>query len=218
MTKAKKFIAAAAAALALASSPAFALTAPEALQTMQAHGFYGVKDFDREHGYWTAKAISKEGVRHYLLLNDATGEFLAFTRADIGTRLPGISQVIEKLRQLGFAVINDVEFDDGLWEAKVRQHERGAKVKLHLHPVTLEVISQVSRGGNAAQPGNPNPTPILTAQQVVAALQAAGYRNVHDLEFEHGRWEADAVNAAGQRVELHINPYTGAIERERLDD
>ena len=91
-------------------------------------------------------------------------------------------------------------------------------MKLHLHPVTLEVISQVSRGGNAAQPGNPNPTPILTAQQVVAALQAAGYRNVHDLEFEHGRWEADAVNAAGQRVELHINPYTGAIERERLDD
>ena len=84
MTKAKKFIAAAAAALALASSPAFALTAPEALQTMQAHGFYGVKDFDREHGYWTAKALSKEGVRHYLLLNDATGEFLAFTRADIG--------------------------------------------------------------------------------------------------------------------------------------
>ena len=66
MTKAKKFIAAAAAALALASSPAFALTAPEALQTMQAHGFYGVKDFDREHGYWTAKALSKEGVRHYL--------------------------------------------------------------------------------------------------------------------------------------------------------
>ena len=63
MTKAKKFIAAAAAALALASSPAFALTAPEALQTMQAHGFYGVKDFDREHGYWTAKALSKEGVR-----------------------------------------------------------------------------------------------------------------------------------------------------------
>ena len=61
MTKAKKFIAAAAAALALASSPAFALTAPEALQTMQAHGFYGVKDFDREHGYWTAKALSKEG-------------------------------------------------------------------------------------------------------------------------------------------------------------
>ena len=51
MTKAKKFIAAAAAALALASSPAFALTAPEALQTMQAHGFYGVKNFDRKHGY-----------------------------------------------------------------------------------------------------------------------------------------------------------------------
>ena len=35
---------------------------------------------------------------------------------------------------------------------------------------------------------------------------------------DDGRWEADAYNAAGQRVELYINASTGAVEREKLDD
>ena len=123
--------------------------------------------------------------------------------------LPGAAQVADKLRGLGYSVIRDLELDDGLWEAKVRQNRTSESVEVVLHPVTLAVLSQVGASGGAN---------VLPAANVVQLLQAAGYSRVRDLEFDDGRWEADAYNAAGQRVELTINAATGAVEHEKLDD
>ena len=91
----------------------------------------------------------------------------------------------------------------------MRQTRNSEKVEVVLHPVTLAVLSQTGQAGGAN---------VLPAANVVQLLQAAGYTRVRDLEFDDGRWEADAYNAAGQRVELYINASTGAVEREKLDD
>ncbi|RMX01787.1 PepSY domain-containing protein [Allofranklinella schreckenbergeri] len=61
--------------------------------------------------------------------------------------------------------------------------------------------------------------PSLTAEQVRARLEKAGYTGIHDVDYDDdGYWEADAVNRAGQRVDLRIDPHSGAVLRERRDD
>ena len=51
----------------------------------------------------------------------------------------------------------------------------------------------------------------LTASEVRARLEAQGYTNVNDVEFEDGVWTADARSADGNRVDVSIDPATGKI-------
>lgn len=214
----RRLMAAAAAALALSAAPmAQAITAAQAVDAIHQSGLYAPYDLEKEYGLWTAKAVSAEGLRHYVLIDDASGAVTVFRRVDLGVRLPGARQVAEHLHRLGWGVVKDVEFDDGLWEAEVRQKRGAPKVEVVLHPVTLQVLNNVSPSGGGQAGGGNAGGQVLSAAQVVQLLQAAGYRNIHDVEFENGRWEADAINPAGQRVELYLNAVTGAIEREKLD-
>lgn len=210
MTFVRTALASVAATVALAAAPAaWAITAQQALQAIQAHGYVAPNDLERQYGYWTAKAVSQDGQRVRVLVSDVDSSFTAIQKSDIGTKLPGATQVADKLRGMGYSVIRDLDLDDGLWEAKVRQTRTSESVEVVLHPVTLAVLSQVGAAGG---------TNVLPAANVVQLLQAAGYSRVRDLEFDDGHWEADAYNSAGQRVELTINAATGAVEREKLDD
>lgn len=195
-----------------AGALAQAMSAPEALNLMQSRGYHAVYDLEKAYGHWTAKAVNANGARTYLLVNDANGQLHALTRADLGARLPGAAQVAERVRSMGYAQVRDIEFDDGLWEAEVRQSAHAPKQELVLHPVTLEVL------GHNGAPAGGQAAAVLSAEQVIHALHAAGYRHIRDLELDDGRWEAEATNAAGQRVDLYINASTGAVEREKLDD
>ena len=52
-----------------------------------------------------------------------------------------------------------------------------------------------------------------------AALVQAGYTRIHDLDYDNdGYWEADAVNSRGERVELRVDQFSGAVLRENRDD
>lgn len=59
-------------------------------------------------------------------------------------------------------------------------------------------------------------TPQLTIRDVYDRVEAAGYRDQREIDFDHGRYEVKAVNAQGQRVKLHVNAATGAIEGVRV--
>ncbi|WP_053244693.1 MULTISPECIES: PepSY domain-containing protein [unclassified Achromobacter] len=62
------------------------------------------------------------------------------------------------------------------------------------------------------------PASILSISQIHDAITAAGYRDVTEIELEHGRYEAKARDAQAQRVKLYVNAHTGAIERTKFDD
>lgn len=49
-------------------------------------------------------------------------------------------------------------------------------------------------------------------------MEAAGYRDIREIEYSHGRYEVEARNAQGQRVKLQVNADTGAVERTRTRD
>lgn len=68
----------------------------------------------------------------------------------------------------------------------------------------------------AAQPGRMYYGPALTIRQIYDQLDAAGYRDLREIEWSDGRYEVKGRNAQGARVKLELDGNTGAILRERI--
>lgn len=62
------------------------------------------------------------------------------------------------------------------------------------------------------------PAPVWSIRQVHDALEAAGYRDITEIELEHGRYEVKASDTQARRVKLYVNAHNGAIERSKLRD
>ena len=71
-----------------------------------------------------------------------------------------------------------------------------------------------------AQTQTPPPAnaPQLTVRDNYDRVEAAGYRNIREIEHEHGRYEVKAQNAQGAHVKLYVNATSGAVERTRTRD
>lgn len=78
------------------------------------------------------------------------------------------------------------------------------------------------------QPPAPTATPASAAAPAAAApqlsirdiydrMEAAGYRDMREIEFDNGRYKVKARNAQGERVKLDVNAGSGKVERERKD-
>ncbi|RYF28221.1 MAG: PepSY domain-containing protein [Comamonadaceae bacterium] len=204
---------AAVAAVSALPSAALALGAQDALNVIAGNQYVAAHDLQKQYGYWTAKAVSNDGLRATVLVKDADSSFTAVRKSDIGAALPSVEQVAQHLRASGYAFVYDLELDDGFWQAKARQSIQSEKVEFVLHPQTLEVLSRVGRSGGVA-----DNQPVLGADQVQIALQQAGYSRVRSIEFDDGFWEAEATNSANQSVELRVDPTTGRVVSEQLDD
>lgn len=185
-------------------------TASEALARITASGYFAPFDLQFRHGLWTVEATTTEGRRVDVVLDPVSGAVWSNSGVDGHTFLSA-AQVRTALAALGYTSIKDIEFDDGVWEAEAR-NARGQSVELIVHPVTGAVLAETPDGAGAPPTIN-----SLTAAQIRAALTAAGYTQIRDLEFDDGFWEADARNPQGRSVELTIDPATGAVIREKND-
>ena len=113
------------------------------------------------------------------------------------------AQVRAKLESQGYTKVNDVKFEDGVWKADARSAD-GNRVDVRLDAKTGEVYpdEQVANLGEA---------------DVRARLTAAGYTNVHDVDYEDGIWNAEADDPAGKDVEVKIDPKTGEVIGKEKD-
>lgn len=57
----------------------------------------------------------------------------------------------------------------------------------------------------------------MTQEQVTQKLTAAGYTNITGLKADDGHWEGKGVKN-GKIMEFHVDPHTGALTKEELDD
>ncbi len=190
-----------------ASSAQPAPDASIALQRIAAAGHVAPYELEYRHGYWTAEATTAEGLRVDLLVDPDSGEVLTFDSR--GTGAISSAEVRQIVLAAGYTRVSDIEFDDGFWEAEAVD-AYGREIDLVLHPVTGEILTA---------PSDPAGATPLTSAEINTKLTAAGYSRIRDLEYDNdGYWEADAINARGQRVELRIDAYSGAVIREELDD
>jgi uncharacterized membrane protein YkoI len=57
----------------------------------------------------------------------------------------------------------------------------------------------------------------ITKDQIIIKAQEAGYKNVHDVDFEGGVWKVEAETADGTDVELKMDPNDGHIMGSEAD-
>ena len=113
------------------------------------------------------------------------------------------AQVRARLTEQGYTKVNDVKFEDGVWKADAKSAD-GNHVDVRLDAKTGAVYPD-------EQVAN------LNEASVTAKLAAAGYTNVHDVDFEDGVWNAEADDPAGKDVEVKIDPKTGAVIGKEKD-
>lgn len=106
-------------------------------------------------------------------------------------------QVRAKLEAQGYTKINDIQFDDGTWTADARSAD-GNRVELRMDAQTGEVFPDELVGN-------------LSKDDVKAQLAAAGWSNVHDIDWDDGVWKAEADDENGRDFEVRMDPKTGKI-------
>ena len=113
------------------------------------------------------------------------------------------AQVRTQLEAQGYTNVNDLKFEDGVWKADARSAD-GNRVDVRIDAATGEVFPDEMVAN-------------LTEADVRARLAAAGYTNVHDVDYEDGIWNAEADDPAGKDVELKIDPKTGKVIGKEKD-
>lgn len=112
----------------------------------------------------------------------------------------GEQEVRAALTAAGYTDIEDLEFDDGMWEADARRD--GRSVDLRIDPRTGNIFPEDGRSA-------------LTEGEVRASLEAAGYQRIRDIEFDDGMWTADA-EMDGVDYDVRLHPETAeVVSRER---
>jgi hypothetical protein len=107
------------------------------------------------------------------------------------------AQVRALLTKQGFTRIDDIDFEDSAWETDATSAD-GKRVDVRVDPATGKIYTDAQIS-------------TLTEDDVKAKLTAAGYSKVHDVDFDDGVWKAEADNALGNDVEVHLDPQDGRI-------
>ena len=79
--------------------------------------------------------------------------------------------------------------------------------------VAAVIVSGIAGYASADQPGSD----WMNKEQVMGKLNAAGYSNITGLEADDGHWEGKGTKN-GKIMEFHVDPHTGALTKEEVDD
>ena len=92
----------------------------------------------------------------------------------------------------------------------------------HLAQVSLEcrtALESTGPGNRRMGWGGASPRPeYMGLRQIVATIEAFGYTNIREIEFEGGHYEIEATNNNGAQVEIYIDAVTGKVLNSKRDD
>lgn len=154
---------------------------------------------------------------HMLKLAAVTLLPVAFTAAGLssGQAADGkplsIIEVAERLENAGYGPFTELSMDDGLWEVEARKQNESLEVKVD--PLTGNIVSEYRDDPEVTPPTGSMPLPEL-----LRTVQANSvYKHFDEVSFERRYWEIELHHKGLQR-ELHVDPMTGRIISDRLDD
>lgn len=107
------------------------------------------------------------------------------------------AEVTSMLTAQGYRNVHDVKFEDGVWKADAESGD-GKDLDLKVDPATGRVYPDAVASR-------------MNEDDVRAALAAAGYSKVRDVEFDDGLWKAHAENRAGKDMKVQIDPDVGQV-------
>lgn len=129
-----------------------------------------------------------------ILLAVATPSFAAST-------VPPSADAARSLATLeaaGYRHIEDLEFEDGLWQAEATRAD-GRRVDVVLTP----------EGGNVLDPLQV--TRAVPIESVLATVTGSGYTDVRDIERDGVLYEVDAHDRQGRAVSVQVSAQDGRI-------
>lgn len=106
------------------------------------------------------------------------------------------------LANQGYTEVNDVEFKEGVWTADGKSAD-GNHVE-----VKVDNTGKIVPDTGVA---------TISKDEIIIKAQEAGYKNVHDVDFEGGVWKVEAETADGTDVELKMDPNDGHIMGSEQD-
>lgn len=112
-------------------------------------------------------------------------------------------QIKSDIASAGYKEVKGLQFKNGVWMAKARGGNDNW-VRIRVGPTTGKVYQ-------ADAPSR------LNQDEIKAKLTAAGYQNVHDVEFDNGLWSADAKSPQGDDVDLLVDPDDGSVVASQHD-
>jgi len=113
------------------------------------------------------------------------------------------AQVKSALEAKGYTNVNDIEFDDGMWEADATSAD-GNRVDLRFDAASGTVYPDTA-------------VAELTENDIRAKLAAAGYTEVRDVKFDDGLWKAEGRKGTAPRMELKLDGKSGEIVAQERD-
>lgn len=113
------------------------------------------------------------------------------------------ADIKHRIAAAGYKEVKGLEFEDGVWHTEARGGN-DHWVDLLIGPINGKVYE-------ADAPSQ------LNKDEIRAKLSAAGYGNIHDVEFDHGLWSAQATNASGVKLELLADPDDGSVVASQRD-
>jgi len=119
-----------------------------------------------------------------------------------------LSTILQSVEKQGTVV--SVERERRRWEMLVCQR-RGNCHELYLDPATgRELRRQRETTFDRPPPADAKPLSVI-----VASLEQRNLGNIAEIDFDDRLWEIDVLPEKGRRIELYVDPMTGAIVRCR---
>ena len=121
-----------------------------------------------------------------------------------------IVKVVRQLEQAGYAPFTELSMDHDVWEAEVYKDD--VPYELHVDPQTGEILSEHRDDSEPRPPQDAKPL-----SEILQLLAKAGFDDIDDISFERRYWEIETYQKDGEH-EIHVDPMTGEVVSDRLDD
>jgi uncharacterized membrane protein YkoI len=109
-----------------------------------------------------------------------------------------------------YDAIAEISWDDGAWEVEAVKGDMA--FELAIDPRSGERLYEYRDYGEVRPPSD-----SLKLSKIVGVLEKAGYVQIDEVSFERRSWEVEAVRD-NQKREIHLDPATGEIISDRIDD
>lgn len=80
------------------------------------------------------------------------------------------------------------------------------------------LVAALSLGASHAFSDGKPPDNAMTLSDLAKKLETQGFDPIVDMSYDDGQWEVEAYNVAGEKRDLKVDPVTGQVLSNELDD